>query len=121
MKGSKPETVDAYIAAASRGARGKLRELRKAIKQAAPEAEERISYRMPYYHYFGRLAYFAAFRNHIGLYIPTPVIAEHKHDLRNYHAVNATVRFPLDKKLPVALVRKLIRARMRKNEARRKK
>ena len=115
-KATVPKTVEAYIAAAPRSVRGKLRKLRAAIRQTAPTAEERISYRMPYYAYKGRLAYFAIFKNHIGLYVPTPVIEEHKRELKGYVVAKATVRFPLDETLPVGLVKKLIRARMRKNE-----
>lgn len=112
----KPKDVEGYIAAAPKEVRTKLKALRTAIRKAAPAAEERISYGMPYYGYKGRLAYFAAFQHHIGLYIPTPVIEEHKTELKNYETAKATVRFPLDKKLPVALVKKLIKARMKKNE-----
>ncbi len=72
---------------------------------------------MPYYEYKGRLAYFAAFKKHIGLYVPTPVVEEHEKELKDYEAVKATVRFPIDKPLPIALVKKLVKARMKKNEA----
>ena len=99
----------------------KLQELRAAIREAAPAAVERISYRMPYYSYKGRLAYFAAFKNHTGLYVPTPVIKEHKSELKNYEAARATVRLPLKKKIPVTLIKKLVKARMKKNEARKGK
>jgi uncharacterized protein YdhG (YjbR/CyaY superfamily) len=116
-KATVPKTVEAYIAAAPRSVRGKLRKLRAAIRQTAPTAEERISYRMPYYAYKGRLAYFAIFKNHIGLYVPTPVIEEHKHELKGYVVAKATVRFPLDKNLPIGLVKKLIRARMKTNDS----
>lgn len=116
IKSTKPKTVAEYIAAAPIKLRGKLRELRAVIRKTAPGAEEKISYGMPYYAYKGRLAYFKLSRNHIGLYIPTPVIAEHKRELRGYETAMATVRFPLDKKLPVGLIRKLIKARMIKNE-----
>ncbi len=75
---------------------------------------------MPYYGYKGRLVYFGLRKAHIGVYIPTPVIEEHKSELEAYETTNATVRFPLDKKLPIALIKKLIKARMKKNEARRK-
>src|SRR2546423_1012456 len=104
----KHKNVDAYIAAAPREVRAKLKELRAAIRKAAPDAEERISYGMPYYASKGRLAYFAAFKNHIGLYVPTPVIEEHKSELKGYETAKATVRFPLDKKLPVGLIKKLV-------------
>ncbi len=82
---------------------------------------ERISYGMPYYQYKGRVAYFSIWKEHIGLYIPTPVIEEHKSSLRGYETTEATVRLPLDKNLPVALIRQLVRARIKKNEARKKK
>ncbi len=115
----KQKSVKAYIAAAPKEVRGKLKELRAAIRKTAPKAQERISYGMPYYSYKGRLAYFAIAKKHIGLYIPTPVIEEHKKDLRNYGTAKATVRFPIEKRLPLALVKKLIKARMKKNEAKR--
>jgi uncharacterized protein YdhG (YjbR/CyaY superfamily) len=117
----KPKSVDEYIAAAPKGVRGKLEELRAAIRKAAPAAVERISYGMPFYDYKGRLAYFGIAKAHIGLYIPPPVIAEHKSELEAYETTGATVRFPLDKKLPVSLIAKLVRARMKKNEERTKK
>jgi uncharacterized protein YdhG (YjbR/CyaY superfamily) len=94
--------------------------MRAAIKEAAPEAEERMSYAMPCYHHKGRLAYFGLAKNHVGLYIPPPIIEEHERELRRYETAKATVRFPLDEKLPVALIRKLIAARKRKNEAKSK-
>jgi uncharacterized protein YdhG (YjbR/CyaY superfamily) len=117
----KPKTVDAYIAAAPRELQIKLKQLRTIIRGAAPSSAERISYGMPYYEYKGRLAYFHLSKAHVGLYIPTPVIEEHKAELKDYEAAKATVRFPLDKKLPVALIRKLVKARMKKNEARKDK
>jgi uncharacterized protein YdhG (YjbR/CyaY superfamily) len=116
-KTRKPKDVDAYIAAAPKEVQGKLRELRKAIREAAPTAVERISYGMPYYEHKGRLAYFGIAKQHIGLYIPTPVVAEHEPELKAYETTSATIRLPLDKKLPVPLIKKLIRARLKKNTA----
>ncbi|MGH9600784.1 MAG: iron chaperone [Terriglobales bacterium] len=115
-----PKDVDSYIAAAPKELRAKLRELRAAIRAVAPNAEERISYGMPYYGHFGRLAYFRLSKRHIGLYVPTPVVEEHKSELKDYQTARATVRFPLDEKLPVALIKKLVKARMKRNEAGRK-
>ena|SRR3972149_12000410 len=117
QKATMSKDVDDYIAIAPKEARAKLVQLRKIIKATAPKADERISYGMPYYSYKGRLAYFRLAKAHIGLYIPPPVIAEHKKELRNYGTAMATVRFPLDKKLPGALIKKLIKARVKKNEA----
>jgi uncharacterized protein YdhG (YjbR/CyaY superfamily) len=90
-----------------------------AIKEVVPTAVERISYGMPYYDYKGRLAYFAFAKSHIGLYIPPPVIEEHESELKNYETAKATIRFPIDKPLPIALVKKLIKVRMKKNETKR--
>lgn len=122
MKKSSPvRDVDAYIQAAPREARVKLVQLRKIIKGAAPGADEGISYKMPYYKYHGALVYFAAFKNHVSLFVPSPVIEEHKRELRGYETTKATVHFPLDKPLPVALAKKLINARIAKNEGARKR
>ena len=110
------KAVDAYIAKAPKQLRPKLKELRSAIKQVAPRAEESISYRMPYYSYKGRLAWFAPMKNHIGLYLRPPVIAEHKKELARYKTTKSAIHFPLDEKLPVTLIKKLIRARMKKNQ-----
>ena len=114
----KAKDVDEYIAKAPKEVRRKLKELRAIIKSVAPKAEERISYGMPYYGYKGRLVYFAFAKKHIGLYVPTPVIEEHKKELKDYGTAKATVRFPLNKKLPLPLIKKLVKARVKKNEAR---
>ena len=119
MKSAKD--VGAYIKNAPIAARGKLKELRAIIRKTAPKAEECLSYGMPYYGYNGRLAYFAYAKKHVGLYIPPPVIAEHKKELKGYVTAMATVRFPLNKKLPVALIKKLLKARLKKNEEKSKK
>ncbi len=117
----KAKDVNEYIAKAPKEVRGKLKELRAAIKAAAPMAVEGISYGMPYYSYKGRLAYFQEWKNHIGIYIPTPVIAEHQSELKNYVTAKATVRFPLNKKLPVGLIKKLVKVRVKMNEEKGKK
>lgn len=118
----RPKDVDEYIAGAPEEVQSRLNQLRKAIKDCAPSAVEKISYGMPYYGYKGRLVYFAFAKKHIGLYIPTPIVEEHKKELKAYETAAATIRFPLDKKLPITLIKKLIKARMKKNnEAGRKK
>ena len=113
----RPKTVDEYIASVPKEFQAKLKQLRQAIRGAAPDAEERISYGIPYYGYKGRLAYFRLSLNHLGLYIPPPVIQEHKKELEGYVTAKATVRIPLFKKLPVALIKKLVRARVKMNDA----
>ena len=117
----KPKDVDSFISAAPKEVRGLLKELRKVIRTVAPSAVERISYGMPYYHFYGRLVYFNYWKEHIGLYLPTPTIEEHKSELKAYETTKATVRFPLKQKLPVTMIRKLIKARMLTNELRKQK
>jgi uncharacterized protein YdhG (YjbR/CyaY superfamily) len=113
--------VDGYIAAAPKEAQNKLGEIRKAIKSVAPKAEEKISYGMPYYSYKGRLAYFAAFKDHLSLFAMPPIVGAEKAELRKYQTGKSTLRFPLGEKLPVPLIRKLVRAGVKRNEARKKK
>jgi uncharacterized protein YdhG (YjbR/CyaY superfamily) len=107
--------VDAYIAAAPRAAQPLLRQLRAVIKEAAPQAEERISYKMPSYQFHGRLMYFAVFKDHIGLY-PAGYAEKYK-ELRKYMSGKGTLRFPLDQPLPASLITKLIKQRVKENEA----
>jgi len=114
-------SVDAYIAAAPKEAQNKLREIRKAIKSVAPKAEEKISYGMPYYSYKGRLAYFAAFKNHVSLFAMPPIVGAGKGELRKYQTGKSTLRFSLHEELPVPLIRKLVRAGVRRNETRKKR
>ncbi len=116
QKTPKPKDVSAYIASCPKNVQGKLKQLRKAIKESQPTAIERMSYGMPYYGYKARLVYFRLSAHHSGGNIPPPVIAEHKHALKSYETAKATVRFPLDKKLPIALIKKMVKARMKKNE-----
>ena len=96
-----------------------LRQLRQAIKSAAPKAEEQISYGMPFYAYHGRLIYFAAHKNHIGMY---PIIGREKKlyakELKPYMAEKATLQFPIGQPVPIALVKKVVKERARENEAR---
>lgn len=108
--------VDKYIAKAPIALQERLKEIRKTIKSVAPKAEEKISYGMPYYGYKGRLAYFAYFKNHIGLYLTPPITKMFKKELKDYETHMATIRFPHDKKLPITLIKKLVKARIKLNE-----
>jgi uncharacterized protein YdhG (YjbR/CyaY superfamily) len=112
--GRPAKSVGAYISSAPREFRPKLREIRAAIRKVAPTAKESISYGMPGYDK-GRIAWFALMKNHIGLYLRPPIIAEHKKELAAYGTTKSAVRFPIDEKLPIPLIKKLVRARMKKN------
>jgi uncharacterized protein YdhG (YjbR/CyaY superfamily) len=111
--------VDAYIAAAPKAVQPMLRELRAAIRSAVPKAEEKLSYRMPFYAYHGRLIYFAAHKTHVGMY---PIIGPEKDlyakELKPYLAAKATLQFPIGQPIPIALVKKVVKARAKDNEAR---
>ena len=108
----KSNTVDAYIAAAPKEAQPLLRELRRVIKAAAPKSEEKMSYGMPFYEYRGRLVYFSAFKKHVGMY----AVGEAK-GLEKYFYGASTLRFPLGEPLPAAAVARLVKARVKENEA----
>lgn len=112
-----PRDVDEYIARAPKEVRDKLKKVREAIREASPTASESISYKMPYYSYKGRLAWFGLHKGHIGLYLRPPVIKENKNELSQYETTKSAVRFPLNEKLPVPLIKKLVKARMEMNEA----
>ncbi len=112
----RPKDVDEYIASMPKDAQPKLRQLRKAVREAAPRAIEKISYGMPYYGHEGRLVYFRLSKKHIGMYIPTPTIEQHKADLKEYSTSKATIRFPIEKELPISLIKKLIKSRVAWNE-----
>ena len=107
--------VDDYIAAAPKQVQAKLVQLRKIVKAVAPESRERISYGMPYYEYHGALAGFAAFKNHIGFF--GALSKKDQREFKGYETAKGTVRFPLDKPLPVALIKKLVKARVIRNNA----
>jgi len=113
--------VDEYIASAPEDLQSRLKQIRKIIKDCAPKVVEKISYGMPYYGYKGRLAYFSYFQKHIGLYLTPPIIEEYKKELKEYDTSTATIRFPHKEKLPLALIKKLIKARVRKNDEAEKK
>lgn len=111
-----PKDVASYIAAAPPAVRPKLKQLRAIIRKAAPHAEEKISYGMPYYSHHGRLAYFASFKDHISLFAMPPLDAELHEAIRNRLRGKSTIQFAFDEKLPATLIGKIIRARVKRNE-----
>ena len=116
MKKKTIKTVDEYIAVQPANVREKLERLRLTIKKAAPKAEEEISYMMPAYKFQGVLVYFGAYQNHIGFYPTGSGISAFKKELSVYEGSKGTVRFPIDKPLPLMLIKKIVRFRLKKNE-----
>lgn len=111
-----PLDVDAYIDAAPMATQPLLRELRAVIRMAAPQAHERISYGMPTYEQNGRIAYFAGYKNHVGLYAVIHEDSAAADEAREYLENRSTLRFAVGKPLPVALIKKAVRERVRANK-----
>jgi uncharacterized protein YdhG (YjbR/CyaY superfamily) len=109
------KNIDEYISGFPRNIQAILEELRRVIKDTAPEAKESISYGMPAFKLNGPLVYFAAFKNHIGFF-PTPSgVSEFAKELAPYETSKGTIRFPLDKPIPFDLVKKIVTFRVNKN------
>lgn len=110
-------TVEDYIAQAPTAAQPMLKEIRAAIKSVAPKAEEKISYAMPYFGYKGRLVYYSAFTKHIGVYAMGPAMKAYPKEILPYRTSKSTLQFPIGTKVPIPLIKKLVRAQMKANEA----
>jgi uncharacterized protein YdhG (YjbR/CyaY superfamily) len=111
-KANHPKTHDNYLAAVSEDKRATLQKLRKAIKTAAPKAEECISYQLPAFRLNGKfLVAYGAAANHCAFY-PGSTVKALKDELKGYNTSKGTIRFPADKPLPSALVRKLVKLRI---------
>ena len=108
------KTVDQYLAGFNGETQKRLEQLRQAIKKAAPAAEEMISYMMPAYKYLGGpLVYFAGYKNHIGFYATPNGHEAFKKELSVYKQGKGSVQFPLDKPLPLSLVTKIVKFRVK--------
>ena len=119
---TKAKTIDEYLAALSDCQRAALEKLRKTIRAAVPQAEECISYQLPAFRQNGMLVAFGATAHHCAFYpMSSTTVEAHKDELKEFDTSKATIRFQPDKPLPVALVRKLVKARLAENMARRRK
>jgi uncharacterized protein YdhG (YjbR/CyaY superfamily) len=114
----KVKDVDSYISSAPDVAKPILSALRRIVRSAAPKAEEKISYGMPYYGYKGRLIYFAAHKDHVGLYILPAAIKEHKNDLKDFVTTKGGVQLPYGRPIPSVLIRKMVMENAKRNELR---
>lgn len=108
-------TVDDYIVLQPPPVQKKLREIREVIKKAAPEAVEKISYGMPAYTYKGMLIYFAAHKNHIGLYPYPSAMDAFSEEIAMYKAGKGSIHFDFDKPLPLDLIYEIVRFRVEEN------
>ena len=112
----KPKDVDEYISWFPEETQKLLKQIRTAIQQSAPKAEEVISYGMPGYKINGMLVWFAGFKNHIGFYPKgSSAINGFEKDLAKYKTSKGAIQFPMDKPLPIALIKKMIKFRLAQN------
>ena len=114
------DSVDAYLADLEPEARATLEKIRKAIAAAAPEATESMAYGMPGFYLAGHpLVYFAAFKKHCSFFPASYAVMETFADeLQRFDLQKGTIRFPIGKPLPATLVKKIVKARIKENEAR---
>ena len=118
ISGPKPAIIDKYIAARPPAVRTILRKIRRTIRDAVPDAEETISYRMPAFKLDGVLVYFAAFRNHIGLFPPVRGDASLVRAVKRYAGPKGNLQFPLDEPIPYGLVKRIAKVRAKQNRER---
>jgi uncharacterized protein YdhG (YjbR/CyaY superfamily) len=117
MRGLKEgyKTIDEYIAKFPKNIQIILEELRQAIRESAPNAEEGISYQIPVFKLNGNLVYFAAFKNHIGFYPTSSAIEAFKEKLSSYDVSKGTVRFSMNEPIPYDLVKEMVKFRAKEN------
>lgn len=115
MDEKKIETIDEYILQFSQEIQDKLNALRETIKEAAPEAEEKISWQMPTFILYRNLVHFAAHKNHIGFYPGPEALEVFGSRIADYKSSKGAVQFPLNKPLPLDLVREIVKFRVSQN------
>lgn len=113
-----PASVDDYIAGFPPAVQAVLQQVRQTVRAAAPQAEEIISYQIPAYRQHGVLVYFAAFKHHVGFYPPVQGPAALVAAAAPYAGPKGNLRFPLDAPMPLKLITRITRTRLRQNIAR---
>ena len=110
-----PQNFDDYLERFPKDAQQRLQKMRLTVKKAAPQAKEKISYGIPAFTLNGMLVWFAAFKNHIGFYPRTSAIAAFKKELSPYKGAKGSVQFPFDKPLPLPLISRIVKFRVKEN------
>lgn len=112
-----PKSVDEYIASIPEPARSTVSQIRAAIRSAVPaEATEAISYGIPAFKHNGVLVWFAAFKSHCSFFPTASVIKTFKGELEGFSTSKGTIHFPIDELLPIALIKRMVKARVAENE-----
>ncbi|MBN1525268.1 MAG: DUF1801 domain-containing protein [Spirochaetales bacterium] len=107
--------IDNYIAGFTDTIKEQLAAIRKIIRAAAPDAEEKISYKMPTYYLYGNLVHFAGYDGHIGFYPSPSGITAFEEKLQKYKYSKGAIQFPLDEPLPEALITDIVKYRVKEN------
>jgi len=115
------KNIDEYIAGFPEKIQTILQNLRRVIHEAAPEAQETISYGMPAFKQNGIVVYFAAFKDHIGFFPTSSGVSAFARELAPYDTAKGTIRFPLDEPIPVNLIKKIVKFRVQENLTKKKK
>jgi uncharacterized protein YdhG (YjbR/CyaY superfamily) len=113
----KIETIEDYIAQYPGDVQRILKKLRQTIREAAPEAQEVISYRIPTFRLNGNLVHFGAFKDHIGFFPTSSARENFDKELSKYEGGRGTIKFPLDEPIPYDLVRKIVKFRVKENQS----
>jgi uncharacterized protein YdhG (YjbR/CyaY superfamily) len=121
MKSGTPRDFSEYVERFPKDVQQLLRKMRQTIRKAAPKATETISYQIPAFRLGGILVWFGAHANHIGLYPGASAIASFKKDLSAYKSAKGSVQFPFDEPLPVALITRIVKYRVRERGQKREK
>ena len=110
-----PNTIEEYIATFPADEQVRLKKIREAIRKAAPDAEEKIGYGIPTFTLNGNLVHFGGFKNHVGFYPDPSGIKQFEKELSPYVGAKGSVQFPHDKPLPLALITKIVKYRVKEN------
>lgn len=122
MKGKKiSNDVDGYIESYPKDVRALLKIMRQKIRKAAPQASEKISYGIPTFYLGGNLVHFGGFKDHVSFFPTSSGVKAFSKQLSKYDVSKGTVRFPLDKPLPLALITKIAKFRVKEMEVKKKK
>ena len=116
-KTKKPPDIDGYISLFPEDVQPVLQEVRATIRRAAPNAEETISYQMPAFRQHGILVYFAAWKKHVGLYPPITGDKAIEKAVARYAGPKGNLQFPLDEPMPLALIERIVKLRVKQDEA----
>ena len=115
MKATDITTIDQYIQGFPKEVQAILSAVRSTIRKAAPDATEKISYRIPTFYLHGNLVHFAAFKNHIGFYPTGKGVSAFEEELSGYKHAKGSIQFPIDQPMPLKLIQKIVVFRVAQN------